>query len=148
MSQMTSSLGVSQMPDFVASQKDYRKVKTRTRQLLLLVIYSMGRSIYRRSRKKLFYQSRIKSHLLYTIRQRILRAIKWYIIYKEIRRLSYLYGKHNYARSGSDVVNGLIDPELELYLRITDMLLQGFLLQRTRICTPFALKPHWLSSNQ
>jgi hypothetical protein len=31
MSQMTSSFGVSQMPGFVASQKDYRKAKTRTR---------------------------------------------------------------------------------------------------------------------
>ena len=30
-SQMTSRFGVSQIPGFVASQKDYRKVKTRTR---------------------------------------------------------------------------------------------------------------------
>ena len=39
MSQMTSSFGVSQMPRFVATQKDYQKVETRTRQLLILVIY-------------------------------------------------------------------------------------------------------------
>jgi hypothetical protein len=31
MSQMTSGFGVSQMPGFVASKKDYRMVKTRTR---------------------------------------------------------------------------------------------------------------------
>jgi len=31
MFQMTSGLGVSQMPGFVASKKDYRMVKTRTR---------------------------------------------------------------------------------------------------------------------
>jgi hypothetical protein len=31
MSQMTSCFGVSQMPGFVASKKDYRMVKTRTR---------------------------------------------------------------------------------------------------------------------
>jgi len=31
MSQMTSSFGDSQMPGFVASQKDYRKIKTRSR---------------------------------------------------------------------------------------------------------------------
>ena len=30
-------------------------------------LFSLGRSIYRRSRKKLLYQSRIKPHLLYTI---------------------------------------------------------------------------------
>jgi hypothetical protein len=47
-----------------------------------------------------------------------------------------------------NVVNGLIDPELELYLQITDMLLRDFLLQRTRIRTPFPSKPHWLSSSQ
>ena len=37
---------------------------------ILIVPYgfSLGRSIYRRSCKKLFYQSRIKPHLLYTIR--------------------------------------------------------------------------------
>jgi len=46
MSQMTSSFGVSQMPGFVASQKDYRKVKTRTRYLLILVIYSMRTLTY------------------------------------------------------------------------------------------------------
>ncbi len=31
MSQITSGLEVSQMPGFVASKKDYRMVKTRTR---------------------------------------------------------------------------------------------------------------------
>jgi hypothetical protein len=31
MSQITSGFGVSQIPDFVASKKDYRMVKTRTR---------------------------------------------------------------------------------------------------------------------
>lgn len=124
MSQMTSSFGVSQMPGFfLASQKNYRKVKTRTRQLLILVIYSMGKSIYCRSGKKLVYQSRVKSHLLYTILQRILRATKWYIIYKEIRRLSHQYSKHNYTRRSSNVVYSLIDPELEPEDRIPDMLL-------------------------
>ena len=47
-----------------------------------------------------------------------------------------------------NIVNGLIDPGLEFYLRIKDMLLRGFLLQRTRIRIPFASTPHWLSSNQ
>ena len=61
---------------------------------------------------------------------------------------SHLYGKHNYAGDGSNVVNGLIDPKLELYRPITDMLLRGFLDQRTRICTPFAYKLYWLNSNQ
>ena len=64
-----------------------------------------------------------------------------------MRSLSYLYGKHNYAGDGSNVVNGLIDPKLGLYLPITDMLLRGFLGRRRRICTPFASKPHWLNSN-
>ncbi len=115
---------------------------------MIFLRFSMGRSIYRRSRQKLFYQSRIKPHLLYTIRQRSLRATKWYIIYKEIRSLSYLYGNHNYAESGFNVVNGLVDPQLGPYLPITDMLLRGFLVRRTRICIPFASKSHWLNSNQ
>ncbi len=47
MFQMTSGFGVSQMPGFIASQKDYRKVKIGTRQLLVLVIYSMRTLNYR-----------------------------------------------------------------------------------------------------
>jgi hypothetical protein len=86
--------------------------------------------------------------MLYTIRWRILRATKWYIIYKEIRSLSYLHSKHNYAGSGSNVVSGPVDPQLGLCLPNTDMLLRDFLDQRTRICTPFASKPHWLDGNQ
>ena len=39
MSKKTSGFGVSQMPGFVASKKDYRIVKTRTRELLILVSY-------------------------------------------------------------------------------------------------------------
>src|SRR5579871_4369955 len=81
-------------------------------------------------RKHHFYEKELASHRTSVT-----------CIYKEMRRLSHLYGKHNYARSGSNVVNGLIEPQLELYLRITDMLLQGFLLRRPRICTPFASKP-------
>jgi len=100
--------------------------------------FSLGRSIYRRFPKKLFYQSRIKSHFLYTIRYRILGTTKWCIIYKQIRSLSYLYGKHKYAEDGSNVVNGLIGPKWGLYLPITDILLRGFLARRTQICTPFA----------
>ena len=62
--------------------------------------------------------------------------------------LSYLYDERNYAGDGSNVVNGLIDPKLGLYRPITDILLRGFLDRRTRICTLFASKSHWLSSNQ
>ena len=40
--------------------------------------------------------------------------------------LSHLYGKHNHAGSSSNVVNGLVDPQLGLYPPITDMLLQVF----------------------
>ncbi len=109
---------------------------------MVFLTFSMERSIYHCFRKKLFYQSRIKPYLLYTIQQRILRAAKWYIIYKEISSLSYLNGKYNYAESGSNVVDGLVDPQLGLYLLITDMLLRGFLGRRTRICTLFALKSH------
>jgi len=49
MSQMTSSFGVSQMPGFVASQKDYQKAKTRTRLLIILVSYyeNTDVSVYR-----------------------------------------------------------------------------------------------------
>ncbi len=47
MFQMTSGFGVSQMLGFIASQKDYRKVKIGTRQLLILVIYSMRTLTYR-----------------------------------------------------------------------------------------------------
>ena len=46
------------------------------------------------------------------------------------------------------LLHGVIDPQLELYLPITDMLLPGFLKRRTRICTPFASKSYWLSNNQ
>jgi hypothetical protein len=55
-----------------------------------------------------------------------------------------------YPQAGRDcnVVNNFIEPELEFCLPITDMLLQGFLFRRTRICTRLASKSHWLSNNQ
>ena len=61
---------------------------------------------------------------------------------KVIRSLTYLYGKHNYARNGCNVVNGLVDPQLGLYLPITDISPRGFLGRRTRIRTAFASKFH------
>ena len=62
--------------------------------------------------------------------------------------MSCLYDKPYYAESDVNDINDLVESQLELHLMTIDMILQGFLGHRIRICIPFASKSHPLNNNQ